>query len=356
MGQKGLFSQMRYEISGSLQQNTALDVENLAGRIAEVQYKSGEIPWSRGEKTDPWDHTEGAMGLSIGGYLAEARQAFEWLAENQLEDGSWYSAYREGRPEDKTRESHMAAYIAVGLYHYYLISRDEKFIRRIWPVAEAAVDFAAGLQAESGEIYWAVSPEGRPDPMALLTASASVFLSLKCALALAAVLGFSRPDWQKSLCRLDYAINHCPHLFNMTKSRYSMDWFYPVLAGALTGNAAKKRIEKYWKKFIINGQGVRCVSDRPWVTMAESSEFCLTLSAMGNHKQAGIIFSWISDKRYDGGDYWCGYTWPDMTVWPEEANSWTNAVVLMAADSVYELTPGRRIFSHDYWMKTGIIP
>jgi hypothetical protein len=43
-----------------------------------------------------------------------------------------------------------------------------------------------------------------------------------------------------------------------------------------------------------------------------------------------------------------------MTVWPEEANSWTNAVVLMAADAIYELTPGRRIFSHDYWMKTGI--
>ncbi|HAR33906.1 MAG TPA: phenyltransferase domain-containing protein, partial [Desulfobacter sp.] len=28
---------------------------------------------------------------------------------------------------------------------------------------------------------------------------------------------------------------------------------------------------------------------------------------------------------------------------------WTNAVVLMAADALYGLTPGARLFDHDAW-------
>ncbi|MEZ4524345.1 MAG: hypothetical protein R2941_00290 [Desulfobacterales bacterium] len=159
---------MRQYICESVQHSYAgLDVETVAGQIADTQYRSGEIPWFRGDKTDPWDHVESAMGLSIGGYAAEAGRAFAWLAENQLPDGSWYSAYRQGEPENRTRESHMAAYIAVGVYHYYLIHRDEKFLKNMWPAVDAALGFATGLQAKTGEIHWAVSPEGKPDPMAL---------------------------------------------------------------------------------------------------------------------------------------------------------------------------------------------
>ena len=57
----------------------------------------------------------------------------------------------------------------------------------------------------------------------------------------------------------------------MTKARYSMDWFYPVLCGAWDGPAAWRRIDRYWKKFVVEGRGVRCVSDQPWVTLAETS-------------------------------------------------------------------------------------
>lgn len=346
---------MRQYICGSAQHSyAAVNVGAVAGQIADTQYRSGEIPWFRGEKTDPWDHVESAMGLSIGGYAAEAGRAFEWLAENQLPDGSWFSAYRQGQPENRTRESHMAAYIAVGVYHYHLIHKDENFLKKMWPSVEAALGFATGLQAKTGEIHWAVSPEGKPDPMALLTASNSVYMSLKCGLAIARILGYERPQWEESLCRLGHAIRCCPHLFNIAKSRYSMDWFYPVLSGAVTGAAAQKRIDRYWKKFVINAQGVRCVSDRPWVTVAESSEFCIALAAMGKSGQAEIIFNWISDKKYEDGSYWCGYTWPDMTIWPEDRISWTNAVVLMAADAIYHLTPASRLFCHQSWEKTGI--
>jgi len=142
----------------------------------------------------------------------------------------------------------------------------------------------------------------------------------------------------------------------MTKSRYSMDWFYPILAGVITGNAAQKRIDKYWKKFVIEDRGVRCVSDKPWVTVAETSELCLALAAMGNFELTRIVFNWICDRRYEDGSYWCGFTCPDLTVWPEDKITWTNAAALIAADAIYNLTPASVLFSHQFWANSTLSP
>jgi hypothetical protein len=185
--------------------------------------------------------------------------------------------------------------------------------------------------------------------MALLTGCSSIYMSLKCALAIARLLDRPKPSWQEALARLETAILSRPHLFNMTKSRYAMDWFYPVLAGAVTGDAAKQRIDAHWRKFVIQDRGVRCVSDQPWVTVAETSELCLALAAMDNPILAEIVFGWIADKTDADGAYWCGFTCPDMTIWPEERNTWTNGVVLMAADAIHHITPASRLFSHRSW-------
>ncbi|MBE9543520.1 MAG: phenyltransferase domain-containing protein [Proteobacteria bacterium] len=327
----------------------SINIDDICNVILITQLSSGEIPWCEGQKTDPWDHVEAAMGLSIGGYLNEARQAFEWMVRSQNEDGSWFSAYRQGVPEDKTRDANMSSYIAVGVFHHYLITGDLGFLERMWETLSAAIDFALRLQTPEGEIHWAISPEGQVDPMVLLTGSSSIFMSLKCALAIAKILGHSVPAWRSALIKLGDAIRNKPHLFNVTKSRFSMYWFYPILAGVLTGTDAQKRIDKYWKKYIIEERGVRCVHDEPWVTVAESSELTIALAAMGNFELAKIVFSWIVDRRYDDGSYWCGFTCPDIIVWPEDKITWTNAVALMAADAIYNLTPAGQIFSHEFW-------
>jgi hypothetical protein len=317
--------------------------------IAATQLASGEIPWSEEGKTDPWDHVEAAMGLVIGGYLEEARRAFAWLRANQLEDGSWYSAYRRGVPEDRTRETNMSAYVAVGVFHYWLIAEDRAFVEVMWDTVRRAVDFTLCHQNTGGAVYWAVSPAGQVDRMALLTGCSSIYMSLKCALALAAELNISLPEWSEALDRLGHAIRSKPALFNMTKSRFSMDWFYPVLCGAVSGPDARQRIQRQWKKFVVEGLGVRCVSDEPWVTIAESSELVLTLVAMGEMEKAHIVFNWLSEHVFDDGSFWCGFTFPNMIRWPEEKIAWTNAVVLMAADALFNLTPAAQLFSHAWW-------
>ena len=327
----------------------SINIDAVCRLIAKTQLPSGEIPWGEGQKTDPWDHIESAMGLSTGGYLCEARRAFEWSARMQLEDGCWYSAYMQGAPVDMTRDANLSSYIAVGVFHYYLITADVDFIERMWPTVSAAIDFALHLQTKEGEVHWAISPAGRVDPMALLTGSSSIYMSLKCALAIAQILGRPAPKWKNALIKLGDAIRYKPHLFNIAKSRYSMYWFYPILAGALTGADAQKRIDRYWGKYMIEDQGVRCVSDEPWVTLAETSEMIIALAAMGNRELAKIIFSWIADRRYDDGSYWCGFTFPEMIIWPEDKLTWTNAVTLMAADAIYDLTPAGQLFSHEFW-------
>ena len=333
-----------------------IDIDSVASLILASQKESGEIPWCIGEKTDPWDHVESAMGLSISGYFREAQKAFEWMAKMQLDDGSWYVSYKDGIPDDTTRDTNMSSYIAVGVFHHYLITGDMRFLKKMWRTVASAINFALSLQAPGGQIYWAVSPEGNVDTMALLTGSSSVYMSIKCALAIARQLGNHMPSWRQGLIQLERAILNKPDCFDMTKSRYSMDWFYPILSGALIGEKAKRRIEAFWEKFVIDGQGARCVSDQPWVTVAETCELSLALSAMGEVDRAETLFSWIQNKTNEDGSYWCGFTCPDMTIWPEDKSTWTNAVVLIAADAIYHLTPASRIFNHRYWRGRKVSP
>ena len=61
-----------------------------------------------------------------------------------------------------------------------------------------------------------------------------------------------------------------------------MEWYYPVLGGALRGAAARARIDERWDDFVVPGLGIRCVDDRPWVTGAETCELVLALDAIGD--------------------------------------------------------------------------
>ena len=326
-----------------------LSIGSLARFISGLQKESGDIPWHIEGKTDPWDIVETIMGLNIGKCFDESYRAFEWMKRMQNPDGSWYSSYINGIPGDRTCETHMAAYISVGLFHTWLMNKDTVFLNKMWPTMKKGINYAIGLQAKGGEIYWAKSPEGNVDPMSLLAGSSSIFMSLKCALAIAGILGKRKISWEHSFDKLGKSIRENTHNYNVSKSRFSMYWFYPILSGALTGKKANNRIEKYWNKYVIDGQGVRCVSDEPWVTIAETSELVIALHGMGRIEIAKIVFSWIQDKVYKDSTFWCGYTYPDIVIWPEEKISWTNAVVLLAADAIYSFTPASGLFSHSSW-------
>ena len=97
-----------------------------------------------------------------------------------------------------------------------------------------------------------------------------------------------------------------------------MDWFYPVLGGVLGRGQAKARLAARWDTFVKEGMGCRCVSDEPWVTVAESCELTMALLGAGDHARAARLFSWLHQWRDDDGAYWTGYQLVENIMWPEE--------------------------------------
>jgi hypothetical protein len=129
---------------------------------------------------------------------------------------------------------------------------------------------------------------------------------------------------------LRHAIRRHPERF-LDKDRYSMDWYYPVLGGALTGAEAKFRIEEGWERFVVPALGVRCVVPNPWVTGGESAELALALWAMGESDRALEILQSIQHLRDpESGLYWTGYVFEDGAVWPQELTTWTAGSLLLA--------------------------
>ena len=324
---------------------TPAQCRQTAESIATIQLASGEIPWSLAGHTDPWDHVECAMALTAAGLVDQARAAYEWSRTQQRSDGSWAIQYRRGVVEDANSDSNFCAYIATGVWHHVLVTGDQEFAERMWPTVRDAIDFVLNLQAGTGEIYWAQGPTGVLRE-ALLTGCASIYHSIRCALALADLLGEQQPEWEVAVGRLGHAITDHPDAFT-EKPKYSMDWYYPILTGAVRGATAHDRIAERWSDFVVDGLGIRCVDDRPWVTGAETCELVMALDAMGARDRALQQFEAMQHLREVDGSYWTGLVFSDGKRWPVERTTWTGAAMILAADSLSETTTGSGIFRDD---------
>ena len=286
---------------------SATDLHATVDGIAEWQLPSGMVPWFPGGHADPWNHVEAAMALDLGGRHAEADRAYEWLVGLQRDDGSWHQYYIAGddgstQVEQDKLDANVCAYIAAGVWHRWLLTDDRGFVEEMWPVVEKAIDFVLDLQTPRGEILWARHADGTPWSFALLTGSSSICHSLRCAIGIAELLGHERPDWELSAARAD--------------------------------------------TFIMDGRGVRCVSDRPWITVAETCECAMAYLAVGDRGMAEQLFGWAQQFRHDDdGRYWTGTVFPDEAHFPGgERSTYTAASVILTADALAGSTPASALF------------
>ncbi|WP_229069063.1 prenyltransferase [Actinoplanes sp. DH11] len=314
-------------------------VRETVASIAAVQQADGLIPWFAGGQADPWDHVEAAMALDVGGEHGRAAAAYDWLRRAQRPDGSWASRYDPGGVvADATAETNHAAYLAVGCWHHWLSTGDDDFLARMWPAVRRALDFVTGCQAAGGEVGWAAG-----DELALLTGCSSIHQALRCGTAIAGHVGDPQPDWELAADLLAEAIRGRPAAF-ADKGRYSMDWYYPILGGAVRGAAARERIERRWDEFVVPGRGIFCVADRPWVTGAETCELALALEAMGERAAARELVAAMQHLREADGSYWTGLVLTDGVRWPVERTTWTGAAVVLAVDALHGQHPRAGIF------------
>lgn len=304
-----------------------------AASIAAEQLPAGTIPWFRGGRWDPWDHTESVLALDSAGMHSPARRGLEFLARTQRHDGAWACPIVGGREDAVVLDANGAAYIAVGLWHHFLAT-DDAILEEYWPTVERAISFVLDLQRQDGSIAWARDPDGRAGDHALLAGCSCIAVSLRCALRVAEAVGEVKPDWELALVELSDALTQDANFAD--RRRYSMDWYYPVISGALDRAAGSARLAERWDEFVVEGLGARCVNDRPWITSAETAELVIACELTGMNDAARTLLEWIQYQRAADGSYWTGATFPDGRHFPNERSTWSAAAVLLADDMIQQ--------------------
>ena len=370
------------------------EVGETAAWIASLQLRDGMVPRYRGGYADPWNHVEAAMALACAGRWAEVGRAFDWLAAKQHEDGSWCTGYVLGGVVEPRRDPNACAYVATGLWWCAGLGGGRSLLEEFWPMVERALRWCLLQQRPGGEIVWSVDPDGVRGTFALLAATSSFQLSLRCAAEAATELRHDASPWLKAAERATAAVARgCragDRLFAgrlgsdgapadgrvadgrvadgraaegraadgraadgraadgagpgsdpreraavfASKDRWAMDWYYPVLTGALAGEEARRRVLDRWQEFVEPRLGVRCVSDRYWVTAAETAEFAMAARRAGFATEAAELLDWTRHLRHPSGAYWTGCAHPECVRFPGRQLSTYSAAAVVIADHV----------------------
>ena len=91
------------------------------------------------------------------------------------------------------------------------------------------------------------------------------------------------------------------------------------------------------------------MSDKPWVTAAETCECAMACLAVGQEERAMDLFSWAHKLREDNGRYWTGIVFPQEVHFPgEEQSTYSAAAVVLAADAMSGTSRASKLFvNHD---------
>ena len=327
---------------------TARELAETVDAIASMQLADGNIPWTPGGHTDPWNLVEAAMALDLGGRHDEARARVRVAgATSSAPTAAGTRTTSATTIEDPTLDTNVTCYVATGAWHHHLVTGDTAYLRAQWPTVEAAIDFALDFQRETGEIAWRGDD---PDDGALLTGSSSIHHSLKCALAIAERLGHERPDWELSLGALAIAIAHRPDVF-LDKDRWAMDWYYPILGGVLRGYAGRRA---------RRGAAGRRSSSRVAASAAcptargsprpRRASWSWRSTPSGATSTRAQLFGWVQFLRAEGGGYWTGANFDDEAfhldgeLYPVEQPTWNSAAVVLAANALAGTGPTAGLF------------
>lgn len=313
--------------------------------LARLQRPSGMIPWFEGGHCDPWNHVEAAMALDVAGEHDAAALAYRWLADTQLGCGAWHNYYRcDGSVEDAKLDTNVSAYIATGVWHHWRSTGRRDDVERFWPAVDRALSWVMSMRRPDGLPLWACEVDRRPWSYALLSGSSSIQHALGCGAHLAEIAGESRAEWIDAAGVIGQAIRTRPGAFE-PKDAWAMDWYYPVLTGAISGDAANARLSGGRDRFVMGANGVRCVSGEPWITASETAECAIAHAVADLTDDAIDLLASTRPHRRADGSYWTGIVYPDGVLFPDrEHTSYTAAAVVLAADVITATTSAAGVF------------
>ena len=352
-----------------------VDVSACADRIEALQRRDGSIPWVEAGVWDPWNHGESVMALAVAGRAAAVEAGLDALADRQEADGGWTGELGAGVPMDETgeriappadpvtaRDTNFTGYAAVTVLRAALALDAPRLIARHEQMITRALDWICARQCPEGDVVWRDPDPGQPldEVDSLRAGNASLYKSFEAGLRIADALGRKRPDWARARAGIARAFTHEPERFDrkgVDRSNYAMDWYYPVLSGAVTGAAAARRLDEGWERFVVADLGCRCVAEEPWITAAETAELSMACLTLGRREAARTLIADLASLARGGEGYWMGWQYELGMIWPKERPGWTSAAVVLAADALYEIAPGSEFLVRharaDAWLKPG---
>ncbi len=282
------------------------------------QSKDGSILWDENGKCDPWDHCECLIALAIYEEWDAFDKGVDWFFHNINKDGLISPEFKNQESVQDHFESHHAPYISLPLMQAKLMGRDESKVTEFESKIETIFNRLKNFKDKDGYYFWAKDKNGYSDN-SLITATMSIFLSLK-ALNNNFSIDLNKEKWNEKFNR-----------DGVDRSRFSMDFFYPYLAGI---KKDRNDFKNHLKIFYKEGLGVKCVKEEPWVTIAESSECAIAALVVGEEEIANQIFKNIMQFQNPEGVFPTGYQYDLKIFWPEEKSTWTNAALIIAAHAI----------------------
>jgi GH15 family glucan-1,4-alpha-glucosidase len=110
-------------------------------------------PGSYGYKAWMRDSAFDAMALDAGGHYSEAALFWNWMAANQLSNGTWHTTYDEWSGNYVSfvePEYDSLGEFLVGVLKHYQDTRSTAFLSGVWPEVQAAANFIQNNIASSG--------------------------------------------------------------------------------------------------------------------------------------------------------------------------------------------------------------
>ena len=306
--------------------------------ILKNQKDNGEILWDDKGKWDFWDHCECLIALSIYEEWEAFRRGLDFCLNMVDQEGLVKSQYINGKISQDYFEAHHAPYIYLPLLQKYYIDNDINYLLKYRSEIHQIYKGTKKFKDADGYYHWALDQNGLLDDT-LVTSSCSLELSRRA---------------YNKICELiqdEEFIDHNIIISNtklnsnkfdrggIDRTRFSMDSYYPILCDSRTKEDAKKIL----KKFYVDGLGIKCVEEEPWVTFAESSECIMALYKVGLKKEATKIFDEVLKHKNSKGYFPTGYQYDLGIYWPEEDSTWTNAAIIMAADCIHDITGKEKV-------------
>jgi len=243
----------------------------------------------------------------------------------------------------------VCAYVATGVWWHYRLTRDAGCSKSCGRV-DRAIGFVLGLQRPGGEFTWSVDPDGVPGRFALLTSTASIYHSLRCALAIGGGPRYRTPQWSGPPA-WPATLWRTPRPFR-GQVGLAMDWYYRCCQVRWRAKRAPSP-DRRWDDFVMEDLGVRCIVDNPWVTAAETSEFVIALDAVGMLDEAEQLAGWTRHLREENGAYWTGCVHPSASATRAETLHLHRSGRPAGRHVLYGGTPASGLFRDDTYAAEG---